>query len=168
MNRGENFQKRPHCQPRQKDGQSWDFGALLSRHCSRSKVIFVSLFIWIILLTRSGTSSPASQILKMGKEHAASSLKSWKRPFRMPLRRSLWFQLLPLRTEMLRKKPGNKWQSGERWSVSRRWLIWIEMYVLVILHSQLRAQSGRQNTTELEELVDELVYSDLQETACLK
>ena len=42
------------------------------------------------------------------------------------------------------------------------------MYVLVIFNSQLRARSGRQNTTELEELVDELLYSDLQETACLK
>ena len=36
------------------------------------------------------------------------------------------------------------------------------------MNFQLRARTGRHNTTELEELVDELLYSDLQETACLK
>ena len=126
LNRGEDFQERPPCQLGQKDGWFWDSWALLSCHCSRPKVMLNYMVIWIILLYCPGTSSPLSQILKMEKEHAVSSLKSWRLRFHLMLRR-LWFQLLPLRTMKLKKKPGKKWPRGERWSVSRRWWIWWEM-----------------------------------------
>ena len=75
----------------------------------------------------------------------------------------------PLPLHHLRKmRPGRRLLKGGRKKNKKRLILLFFFNLFPIIIPQLRIAAGRQNDESVEALVDSFIYSDIQDTECLR